>query len=148
MEAGHHKGARLDVSIDTFGVGHIGMVDDVHPGLDRGQDRPLRAYVPSNLFPPFVGRLDDISEPGMELIQEIAEVFGMDPEIDTQILAASIRHPRHMIEAAKAGADIATVPFSVLQQSMKHPLTEAGIERFLDDWRKREAVQIATAGTK
>ena len=92
--------------------------------------------------------LDDISEPGMELIQEIAEVFGMDPEIDTQILAASIRHPRHIIEAAKAGADIATVPFGVLQQSMKHPLTEAGIERFLDDWRKREAVQIATAGTK
>ena len=84
----------------------------------------------------------------MDLIQEIAEVFGMDSEIDTQILAASIRHPRHIIEAAKAGADIATVPFGVLQQSMKHPLTEAGIERFLDDWRKREAVQIATVGTE
>ena len=108
----------------------------------------LAARAGAFVVSPFVGRLDDISEPGVELIQEIAEVFGMDPEIDTQILAASIRHPRHIIEAAKAGADIATIPFSVLQQSMKHPLTEAGIERFLDDWRKREAVQIATAGTK
>ncbi len=108
----------------------------------------LAARAGAFVVSPFVGRLDDISEPGVELIQEIAEVFGMDPEIDTQILAASIRHPRHIIEVAKAGADIATVPFRVLQQSMKHPLTEAGIERFLDDWRKREAVQIATAGTE
>ena len=108
----------------------------------------LAARAGAFIVSPFVGRLDDISEPGIELIQEIAEVFGMDPEIDTQILAASIRHPRHMIEAAKAGADIATVPFGVLQQRMKHPLTEAGIEQFLDDWRKREAVQIATVGTE
>ena len=84
----------------------------------------------------------------MDLIQDIVAVFSMDPEIETQVLAASIRHPRHMIEAAKAGADIATVPLNVLQQCMKHPLTEAGIGRFLDDWRKREAVQIATAGTQ
>ena len=84
----------------------------------------------------------------MDLIQDIAEVFSMDPEIETQILAASIRHPRHMVEAAKAGADIATVPFKVLQQCMRHPLTDAGIDQFLDDWRKRDAVQIATAGTQ
>ena len=84
----------------------------------------------------------------MDLIQDIVEVFSMDPEIETQILAASIRHPRHIIEAAKAGADIATVPLKVLQQCMKHPLTDAGVERFLDDWGKREAVQIATAGTQ
>lgn len=108
----------------------------------------LAARAGAFVVSPFVGRLDDISEPGMDLIQEIAEVFGMDAEIETQILAASIRHPRHIVEAAKAGADIATVPFGVLQQSMKHPLTEAGIERFLDDWRKREAVQIATAGSE
>ncbi len=108
----------------------------------------LAARAGAFVVSPFVGRLDDISEPGMDLIQDIAEVFSMDPEIETQILAASIRHPRHIIEAAKAGADIATIPFKVLQQCMKHPLTDAGVERFLDDWRKREAVQIATAGTQ
>ncbi len=107
----------------------------------------LAARAGAFVVSPFVGRLDDISEPGMDLIQDIVDVFSMDPEIETQVLAASIRHPRHMIEAAKAGADIATVPLNVLQQCMKHPLTEAGIGRFLDDWRKREAVQIATAGT-
>ncbi len=108
----------------------------------------LAARAGAFVVSPFVGRLDDISEPGMDLIQDIAEVFSMDPEIETQILAASIRHPRHMVEAAKAGADIATVPFKVLQQCMRHPLTDAGIDQFLDDWRKREAVQIATAGTQ
>ncbi len=107
----------------------------------------LAARAGAFVVSPFVGRLDDISEPGMDLIRDIVDVFSMDPEIETQVLAASIRHPRHMIEAAKAGADIATVPLNVLQQCMKHPLTEAGIGRFLDDWRKREAVQIATAGT-
>ena len=108
----------------------------------------LAARAGAFVVSPFVGRLDDISEPGMDLIQDIAEVFSLDPEIETQILAASIRHPRHMVEAAKAGADIATVPFKVLQQCMRHPLTDAGIDQFLDDWRKREAVQIATAGTQ
>ncbi len=108
----------------------------------------LAARAGAFVISPFVGRLDDISEPGMDLIQDIVEVFSMDPEIETQILAASIRHPRHIIEAAKAGADIATVPLKVLHQCMKHPLTDAGVERFLDDWGKREAVQIATAGTQ
>lgn len=108
----------------------------------------LAARAGAFVVSPFVGRLDDISEPGMDLIQDIVEVFSLDPEIETQILAASIRHPRHIIEAAKAGADIATVPLKVLQQCMKHPLTDAGVERFLDDWGKREAVQIATAGTQ
>ena len=107
----------------------------------------LAARAGAFVVSPFVGRLDDISEPGIELIQEIADVFAMDPEIETQILAASIRHPRHMIEVAKAGADIATCPFKVLVQCMKHPLTDQGIELFLDDWRKRGAVQIASAGT-
>ena len=108
----------------------------------------LAARAGAFVVSPFVGRLDDISEPGMALIEEIVDVFAMDSEIETQVLAASIRHPRHIVEAAKAGADIATVPFKVLQLSMKHPLTDAGVERFLDDWRKREAVQIATVGTK
>ena len=88
---------------------------------------------------PFIGRLDDISQDGMDLIREIAAIFEQDPDIDTQILAASIRHPRHVIESALAGAHIATCPFNVLKQGLSHPLTDKGIERFLSDWRAREA---------
>ncbi len=99
----------------------------------------LAARAGAFIISPFIGRLDDISEPGMELISDIIEIYDNDPEIDTQVLAASIRHPRHMIEAALAGAHIATVPFTVLEQGMKHPLTDIGIEKFLADWRKHEA---------
>lgn len=85
---------------------------------------------------PFLGRIDDISWEGMDLIREIAEIFRHDPHITTQILAASIRHPRHIVEAAKAGAHIATCPPQVLRKAIKHPLTDIGLERFLADWRK------------
>ncbi len=85
---------------------------------------------------PFLGRIDDISWEGMDLIREIAEIFRNDPHITTQILAASIRHPRHIVEAAKAGAHIATCPPQVLRKAVKHPLTDIGLERFLADWRK------------
>ncbi len=85
---------------------------------------------------PFIGRLDDISWEGMTLIREIAEIFRHDPAITTQILAASIRHPRHITEAAKAGAHIATCPPAVLRKAVQHPLTDIGLERFLADWRK------------
>lgn len=88
---------------------------------------------------PFVGRLDDISQDGMELIRETAAVFEQNPEIETRILAASIRHPRHVIDSALAGAHIATCPFKVLKQCMAHPLTEKGMAAFLADWRAREA---------
>ena len=108
----------------------------------------LAARAGAFIVSPFVGRLDDISESGVDLIYEIVQVYGLDPEIETQVLAASIRHPRHIIEVAQAGADIATVPFKVLQQSMKHPLTDAGIERFLADWRTREAEQITSVGAQ
>ncbi|MGI9626766.1 MAG: fructose-6-phosphate aldolase, partial [Longimicrobiales bacterium] len=91
---------------------------------------------------PFVGRLDDISQDGLDLIREIAAVFESSPSIDTQILAASIRHPRHVIESALAGAHIATCPFKVLKQGMTHPLTDKGIERFMADWRAREAAMM------
>ncbi len=85
---------------------------------------------------PFLGRIDDISWEGMDLIREIAAVFRNDPHITTQILAASIRHPRHIVEAAKAGAHIATCPPQVLRKAVRHPLTDIGLERFLADWRK------------
>jgi len=94
---------------------------------------------------PFIGRLDDISQDGMELIREIAAVFEQNPAIETRILAASIRHPRHVIESALAGAHIATCPFGVLKQCMAHPLTDKGIESFLADWRARAAAQSPPA---
>ena len=82
---------------------------------------------------PFLGRLDDISMPGIDLIEEITEIFGMH-DISTQIIAASIRNPIHVIDCARAGADIATVPYKVLVQMTKHPLTDQGIEKFKKDY--------------
>ena len=82
---------------------------------------------------PFLGRLDDINSDGMELISDIVKIFDAHA-INTQIICASIRNPNHVTEAAKFGADIATVPYNVIMQMLKHPLTDAGIEKFLKDW--------------
>ncbi|RJX27744.1 MAG: fructose-6-phosphate aldolase [Dethiobacter sp.] len=91
---------------------------------------------------PFLGRLDDIGWDGVGLVREIIEVFTRQG-IDTRIIAASIRHPRHVHEAAAVGAHIATVPFSVLKQMARHPLTDIGVERFLADWdRARRGEEI------
>ncbi len=94
---------------------------------------------------PFIGRIDDISWDGSGLIREIAAIFRNDPAITTQILAASIRHPRHITEAAKAGAHIATCPPAVLRKALKHPLTDIGLERFLADWRALQERQLQQA---
>ena len=83
---------------------------------------------------PFLGRLDDISMPGIDLINEITEIFMMH-DIQTEIIAASIRNPIHVIDCAKAGADIATVPYKVLEQMTKHPLTDQGIAKFQADYK-------------
>ena len=84
---------------------------------------------------PFLGRLDDISTNGTDLIYDIVEIFDNYPEISTEIICASTRHPMHIIECAKAGADIATVPFKVLEQMTHHPLTDAGIVKFQNDYK-------------
>lgn len=84
---------------------------------------------------PFVGRLDDIGYDGMVLVQEIVDVF-YNYDLETQVIAASIRHPIHVIEAAKAGAHIATIPAKILKQMIEHPLTKQGIDKFLADWAK------------
>lgn len=83
---------------------------------------------------PFMGRLDDISMPGIDLIYDIVDIFS-NYDIGTEIIAASVRNPIHVVDCAKAGADIATVPYKVLEQMTKHPLTEAGIEKFQADYR-------------
>lgn len=82
---------------------------------------------------PFLGRLDDISTDGMNLIEDICQIFSIY-DIDTQIIAASVRTPMHVLQIAKSGADIATVPYKVFKQMLKHPLTDIGIEKFLKDW--------------
>lgn len=95
----------------------------------------LAAIAGATYISPFVGRLDDIGEEGMDLIEEIREVYD-NYFFDTQILAASIRHPRHVTAAAKVGSDVATIPYKVLKQMFSHPLTDSGIEKFLSDWEK------------
>jgi len=94
----------------------------------------LAAKADATYVSPFVGRLDDISHEGMELIRQIRVIYD-NYGFATQILAASIRHPLHVVDAALAGADVATIPFKVVMQLLKHPLTDLGQERFLADWK-------------
>ena len=94
----------------------------------------LAAKAGARFVSPFIGRLDDASEDGMALIEEIVTIFE-NYRIDTEIIVASVRHPRHVVEAALLGADIATIPYAVMAKLVHHPLTDAGIERFLKDWR-------------
>jgi transaldolase len=95
----------------------------------------LAAKAGARFVSPFIGRLDDVSEDGMALIEEIVTIFE-NYELETEVIVASVRHPRHVIEAALIGAPIATVPYAVMQKLVKHPLTDIGIERFLADWGK------------
>ncbi len=95
----------------------------------------LAARAGATFVSPFVGRLDDIATPGMELVSQIKQIFD-NYMIETEIIVASIRHPMHVVEAALYGADIATIPFAVIEKVIKHPLTDIGIERFLADWEK------------
>lgn len=93
----------------------------------------LAALAGAAFVSPFVGRLDDVGQDGMELIRDIVQIFDLYG-FDTEIIAASIRHPIHVTESAKAGAHIATIPFKVIIQMTKHPLTDIGIQKFLADW--------------
>ncbi len=93
----------------------------------------LAANAGATYVSPFLGRVDDISMDGMELVRTIAEIFEVHG-INTEIIAASVRHPIHVIEAARAGAHIATVPYALVMQMVKHPLTDAGLEKFKADW--------------
>ena len=88
---------------------------------------------------PFIGRLDDVGQNGMKLIKDIKKIFDNYPEYKTQILVASIRHPVHVVDAAKIGADVVTLPPAVLDKMLQHPLTKIGLENFLADWEKLKA---------
>jgi transaldolase len=98
----------------------------------------LAAKAGASLLSPFVGRLDDINEEGMTVIRELAAIVEIH-ELDAEVLVASIRHPRHVTDAALAGAQIATVPMKVLRQMVHHPLTDSGIVRFREDWQNAQA---------
>jgi len=98
----------------------------------------LAARAGATYVSPFVGRLDDVGHDGIALVAEIVEVFALH-DLPTQVIAASIRHPLHCIAAAKVGAQIATIPYGILMQMVRHPLTDAGITRFLEDWKKVKA---------
>jgi transaldolase len=95
----------------------------------------LGARAGATYVSPFVGRLDDIGHRGMDVVSETVEIFAKH-NIEAQVIAASIRHPLHVIEAARCGSHIATVPYDVLMKLIKHPLTDAGIDRFIEDWKK------------
>jgi transaldolase len=96
----------------------------------------LAAKAGASFISPFVGRLDDIGQNGMELIADIVQIYANYPAIKTEVLVASIRNPIHLIEAAKIGADVATIPPSVIKQLYAHPLTDKGLAAFLSDWAK------------
>jgi transaldolase len=105
----------------------------------------IAAKAGATYISPFVGRLDDISTSGMELIGQIVQIYE-NYGYETQVLAASIRHPLHVVEVALAGADVATIPFAVLMQLMKHPLTDLGLERFLADWEQYRQAAATSNG--
>ncbi len=95
----------------------------------------LAAKAGATYISPFVGRLDDISNAGMEIVSQIVEIY-QNYGFTTEVLVASIRHPMHLVEAALMGADVATMPFNVIDKLFKHPLTDVGLEKFLSDWKK------------
>ena len=101
----------------------------------------LAAKVGAAYVSPFVGRLDDIGATGMDLIRELVDIF-QNYEFGTEILVASVRNPIHIVEAARMGADVVTVPAAVIEQCFKHPLTDIGLEKFLKDWEKAQAARV------
>jgi transaldolase len=101
----------------------------------------LAAKAGASYVSPFVGRLDDIATSGMTLVREIVDIFD-NAEYATEVLVASVRSPIHIIEAARMGADVVTVPPAVIEQAFKHPLTDIGLEKFLKDWEKAQAAKV------
>lgn len=101
---------------------------------------PLQAVLASKagatFVSPFVGRLDDVGHDGMALIEEICAIYDNYPDLETMVLAASLRHPKHVLDAALIGADVVTIPPNVMRQIIKHPLTDKGLQAFVEDWKK------------
>jgi transaldolase len=105
----------------------------------------LAAQAGAYIVSPFVGRLDDINEDGCALVEQIVEVFHIQG-LETKVLAASIRTPQHVTRCALAGADIATLPHKIFKQLVKHPLTDAGVEKFMEDWKAMQSLSVGAKG--
>ncbi len=134
-----HKHVTVKVPLTTAGLGACKVLSDEGIPVNvtlcfQASQALLAGLAGATYISPFVGRVDDISWSGNELIQQIVSIYEQSHSINTQVLAASIRHPIHLVEAALAGADVATCPYKTLVQSMKHPLTDIGNEKFLADW--------------
>ncbi len=134
------KNVVIKVPLSVEGLKATRMFADA--GIDVNQTlifSPLQALMAAKAgaryVSPFVGRLDDIAHDGMELVEQIITIYE-NYCYETEVIVASVRHPRHVLDAALMGADIATIPFKVIAQLVKHPLTEKGIATFLDDWKK------------
>ena len=108
----------------------------------------LAAKAGAEFISPFIGRLDDIGQPGMDLVADIIEIYSQYPDFRTQVLVASVRTTKHVIDAARLGADVVTLPPGVLRQLYVHPLTDKGLQAFLDDWQKTGQSILPAAGGK
>ncbi len=138
--AGWHSNVVVKIPIDEAGLEAIARLSKegvkTNTTLVFSTNQALlAAQAGATYVSPFVGRLDDVGHEGMEMVAEVIDIFDRY-QFPTQVIAASLRHPRHVIEAARAGAHIATMPYKVLQGMLRHPLTDAGIERFLADAQK------------
>ena len=143
--AAWHKNIVVKIPIDEVGLEAISRLSregiKINTTLVFSPNQAmLAATAGATYVSPFVGRLDDIGHDGMAIVRDIVEIFDRY-HTPTQVLAASLRHPLHVIQAAQAGAHIATMPYSVFQAMFKHPLTDVGMERFLEDYRKAAKVR-------
>ena len=132
------EGLRATKTVSSMGIRvNMTLVFSANQGL-------LAAKAGASFISPFIGRLDDIGQRGMEVVEDLVKIrdnYGLK----AQVLVGSIRHPQHVLEAAKVGADIATVPPEVMEKMMQHPLTDSGLKRFLDDWQKAKKAKPSIA---
>lgn len=129
---------KIPMTVEGLKACHMCKVEGIKTNLTlifSANQALLAARAGATYVSPFLGRLDDISMPGIDLIRQISDIFAVG-DIDAQIIAASIRNPIHIMDCALAGADIATVPYNVIEQMTRHPLTDQGIEKFQADYRK------------
>ena len=135
-----HPNIVVKVPIGTEGLKAVRALSDENIRVNvtlvfQAAQALLAAKAGAAYVSPFIGRLDDVSEDGMALVQSLVEIFD-NYDYGTEILVASVRSPMHFVQSARMGADVATCPFPVIQQLLKHPLTDVGLAKFLDDWKK------------
>jgi transaldolase len=129
-------GVTVGATLTRFGLDPTGVSCSGFSSSSPVYQALLAAKAGASFISPFVGRLDDIAQDGMDLIREIREIYDNYPHLKTEILVASVRHPRHVVDSARIGADVVTLPPDVLRKLALHPLTDKGLETFMADWKK------------